>query len=173
MPTLGQQNEMPHQTKTGLSNGAVAGATVGAIAGAALLAALIFLCCWRRKKNQQNNDSEGTGAPKRNASVLSRSGLLRGSNAEAAGPTLPQITTSGLPSDGGLDSAATGGSSQLGEMLNRRNSRPLFSDARLNPHALMTQPNFSRTSVSTLQDNQDYSRPLEVRNPDYPRLSHG
>lgn len=168
MPNATPANEMMKPTKQGLSSGAVAGVTVAALLGAGLLGALlIFLLCWRRRKTQ-SNDSEG--APKRNASVLSRVGLLRNSNNSeeqptTRGPTLPQIQTSGISmGDGGPESALTMGSSLMSE--NRRFSRPLFSDNRLNPNALMTQPDLSRTSVSTLQDNQDYSRPLEVRNPD-------
>lgn len=162
-PSQAQANELPKQTKQGLSNGAVAGVTIGAIAGAALLAGAIFFGLWRRRKNQPS-DSESLG-PKRSTSVLSRVGLLGKSNtSDSHGPTLPRITTSGVGMDGGLDSAVTYGSSEMSD--GRRNSRPLFSDTRLNPNALMTQTNLSRTSVSTLQDAHDYSRPLEVRNPD-------
>lgn len=158
---------MPKASKTGLSSGAVAGITVAAILGAAaLIAALVAMLCWRRKKNKPDDSK---GGPKRNASVLSRVGLLRNNNTSEEqpnrAPTLPQIRTSGIPIvDSGPESALTMGSSQMSE--NRRFSRPLFSDSRLNPNALMAYPNVSRTSVSTLQDNQDYSRPLEVRNPD-------
>ena len=168
VPKASPANEMPQQTSKGLSSGAVAGITVAGVLGAGLIiAALIFLLCWRRRKSAPQDNE---GRPKRNTSVLSRVGLLRNSNnseerpSGRAEPTLPQIRTTGLPPSDGPSSALTMGSSQMGE--NRRFSRPLFSDNRLNPNALMTQTNLSRTSVSTLQDNQDYSRPLEVRNPD-------
>ena len=162
-------NQMPKQTREGLSSGAIAGIAVASILGAAaVIAVLVFLLCVRRRRQ---NPKDIEGVPKRNTSVLSRVGLLRNAdppeNEQAArvAPTLPQIRTSGIPvADGGPGSALTFGSSETGE--NRRFSRPLFSDTRLNPNALMTQVNLSRTSVSTLQDNQDYTRPLEVRNPD-------
>ncbi|KAL9058906.1 MAG: hypothetical protein Q9162_001462 [Coniocarpon cinnabarinum] len=169
MPSASPATQIPQRTESGLSKGAVAGVTVGALGGAALVAGLIFLLClWRRKNNKHSHDAEGfVGAPKRNASVLSRVGLLRGGSTANDGhvePTLPRITTSGLPAGSGPQSAVTVGSWEMGE--NRRFSRPLFSDNRLNPNAIMQQNNISRTSVSTLQDNQDYSRPLEIRNPD-------
>lgn len=109
---------------------------------------------------------------KRTSSILSRTGLLRTpTDADSSvpalvggsGPTLPRIQTSGISQGDGPQSAATLGS-EMSE--GKRLSRPMFVDDRLNPNALMQHANASRTSVGTLQDNQDYSRPLKVRNPD-------
>lgn len=167
-PTPDQSNEVPHQTNNGLSKGAVAGITIGALVAAAIIGLLILVIFWRRRRNNKD-DSEG--GIKRNASVLSKVGLLAGGDSSVSRPGeahLPRIKTTGIStsSEGtfGPDSAATFGSSQMSDA--RRNSRPMFVDNRLNPNALMAHVNSSRSSVGTLQDNQDYSRPLEVRNPD-------
>ncbi|KAI9665134.1 MAG: hypothetical protein M1831_002144 [Alyxoria varia] len=181
-----ETNQIPHQTSTGLSKGAVAGITIAAIAAVAILAFFLFLL-WRRRQFKRNAGTEG--GLNRTTSVLSKVGLL--SSAEnhnessqptgGRGPNLPRIHTIGLSfgaaaapaagvdanrSDygGPLNSAATGGS-QMSLNPNRL-SRPIFMDNRLNPHAIMQHPNASRSSMSTLQDNQDYSRPLHIRNPD-------
>lgn len=163
-PSSGQSQELPQfQRRKSLSSGAAAGITIGAVAGAVLLGALIFLC-WRRRRNN-NRDSEGGMV--RNPSVLSRSGLLRNDRDDSefvsVAPTLPKIRTTGIATGNGPDSAHTVGSSMS---ENRRYSRPMFVDNRLNPNALMPAENPSRTSIGTLRDEQDYSRPLEVKNPD-------
>ena len=186
-----ETNQIPHQTSTGLSKGAVAGITIAAIAAVAILAFIFFLL-WRRRQAKRNGGNQG--GIHRNTSVLSKVGLLSSSENHnepsqptgGRGPNLPRIRTSGLSfgaagalgggaaaaggeaskSDhsGPLNSAATGGS-QMSLNPNRL-SRPIFMDNRLNPNAIMQHPNASRSSMSTLQDNQDYSRPLQVRNPD-------
>lgn len=147
-PTLsaspGQSQGIKQTRNPGLSNGAVAGITIGAVAGAALLGAVIFLCCRRRRNDL---DAEGGSGITRNTSVLSRVGLLRG--ARAGTLSSPQtLRSAGAMSDGPSSPQA------------------LFIDTRLNPNALMNHTNASKTSVGTLQDDRDYSRPLEVRNPD-------
>lgn len=162
------EHAMPRPTRTGLSNGEVAGITIGVVAGLALLGALLFFLVWRPRRRKRDSEN----GMKRSSSILSRTGLLRtptdaGSSAPAlvagSGPTLPRLQTNGIPQGDGPQSAATIGSS---EMESKRLSRPMFVDDRLNPNALMQHVNPSRTSIGTLQDNQDYSRPLEVRNPD-------
>lgn len=142
--STGQSQSLKQTSNAGLSNGAVAGITIGAVAGAALLGALLFLCCRRRR---QNADAEEGSGIARNTSVLSRVGLLRGSRQRA--PLSPHP----LQSAGAMTEVPS-------------SPRALFVDTRLNPHALMNHTNASKTSVGTLQDDKDYSRPLEVRNPD-------
>lgn len=149
-----------HQESSGLSSGAVAGLTVGVIAATAL-AALFLFCCWRRRKREKES-----GGINRNTSVLSKAGLLRhasdtGSPVRPASAYIPSSAPrldTQIPSIGisGPPSAAGSG------MLERSDSRPLFRDQRLNPNALMLHNDASRTSVGTLQDDKDYSRPLEV-----------
>lgn len=158
-PAASPQDNLPAPTNNGLSNGAVAGITIGSLIGAAVVGALIFFCCWRRKRQQRDG-----GGLNRNTSVLSKVGLLRSnSNGHSAVP--PRINTSGLQGlDNGPRSAGTLESGS--QMSESRRSRPVFVDNRLNPNALFSQANASRVSIGTLQDNQDYSRPLEIRNPD-------
>ncbi|KKY23359.1 putative wsc4-like protein [Diplodia seriata] len=50
----------------------------------------------------------------------------------------------------------------------RRNSRPLFYDQRLNPQPFMNLDNGSHGSIVSIEDNRDYTRTLNVRNPDPP-----
>lgn len=150
-----------HEARSGLSNGAVAGITIGVIAAAAI-AALFLFCCWRRRKSDKES-----GGINRNTSVLSKAGLLRNASTGGSPPTrpasayisntAPRLDTQ-IPSIGisGPPSAAASG------MLERSDSKPLFRDQRLNPNALMLHSDISRTSVGTLQDDKDYSRPLEV-----------
>ncbi|KAB8801887.1 hypothetical protein FH972_026709 [Carpinus fangiana] len=157
------QQDIPITHRQGLSNGAVAGITIGALAGAALVGVFLFFCCWRRRRS--GNDHEG--GIRRNTSVLSKAGLLRsGSTKPNLGAQPPRLQTSGLAFGSGAGPASAGTLGSDSQMSENRRSRPLFVDQRLNPNALFAQQNASRTSVGTLQDNQDYSRPLEIRNPD-------
>lgn len=48
---------------------------------------------------------------------------------------------------------------------NRRHSKPLVYDQRLNPSALFANAEANGSRVS-MQDQQDYSRPLGIANPD-------
>lgn len=105
----------------------------------------------------------------RGNSVLSKAGLLRRSSSRR-GPSSGSATAYGgvvgsraprLDTD--IPEMSEGPSSATSANLERRDSRPLFVDQRLNPNALMVHSDASRTSVATLQDNADYSRPLEVR----------
>lgn len=99
-------------------------------------------------------------SPQRSSSFLN--GVL-GNKPSMVRP-LPQIHTGGFAN---MDGDPHRNSQTISPMSQRRNSQPLFIDSRLNPNTLMSNPNTSHTSISTLQDDQDYSRPvLSVRNPD-------
>lgn len=162
----------------GVSDGTIAGAVVGSIVGVALLLAGAFLL-WRRRKHEEAADPEsprqGSGSsrksPKRmerNTSVLSRTGLLASMGANTDAEKYNDDST--IPGAGHKNNASASPeqnpSSPVGS--NRRNSRPLVYDQRLNPAALMEhwERNGSRASISTMQDQRDYSRPLGVTNPD-------
>lgn len=164
VPASGSSADVQAAKDQGLSNGAVAGITIGVVAALAVAGLFFFFCCWRKRK-EDKNDGPGIN---RNTSVLSKVGLLRHGSTKPSPPatgiaevpvsrSAPQLDTD-LPGTGisGPSSAA----SQT--MLERRDSRPLFRDQRLNPNALMLHSDTSRTSVGTLQDDKDYSRPLEV-----------
>jgi cell wall integrity and stress response component len=142
MPTTSTSPEKLSQ-KPRLSNGAViATAVASVIAGIVLIAGiLICLFCWRRRKRDQPFEHNTPNAyPQRNPSVLSKAGLL-GARASLHG----------------VDSYDT--TSPVSE---RRNSRPVVFDQRLNPNAFMQHDDGSRTSVVTMQDNRDYTRTLNV-----------
>lgn len=160
-------NDLPVEKQKpggGLSSGAIAGIVIGVLLGVSFLA-LAFCFCWYRprRKHQEANEVITSNPPQRESSVLSRVGLLGAASKQYAPRPLPKIRTSGF---GGRD---TGPNSQetISPMSQRRNSQPMFIDNRLNPNAMTQHPNASKSSVSTLQDNQDYSRPvLTIRNPD-------
>ncbi|KAK0934596.1 hypothetical protein LTR29_013797 [Friedmanniomyces endolithicus] len=183
-----------------LSPGAIAGITLGTLLALSLLTILAFLLLRRRK---QHRDTElaaagivppggGPTSPRRNISVLSRTGLLsRGgrptSMAEThtyddAGGALG-IHTGGQNSVrhsmlfGGVAGGGIGGGgggvspvSPLGSTHDehdgsRRYSRPMVYDQRLNPSALFANAEGNGSRVS-MQDQRDYSRALGVVNPD-------
>lgn len=139
-----------------LSGGAIAGIVIGVLAGIALLAALIFFMCLRRRQS----DDENTNTLDRNSSVLSKVGLVRKRANDSAPPssTIQEITPS---------------------MTQRTPTLPFTTDSRMNPNLAgswrgnttgaglgLSHGNDSQASLGSLQDARDYSRPLEVRNPD-------
>jgi len=170
------------QQKSKTPAGTIAGAVVGGVAGLALLALAAFLLLRRRRSSE--NGSTKSSRMRRNTSVLSRAGLISSAGAaeqeksfdDNAYPQPPSQRHSVLfgppPSqeaDGESPVSPVGGVYENGTNDSRRNSRPLVYDQRLNPAALMQnwEMNGSRTSVNTMQDQRDYSRPLNVTNPDH------
>jgi hypothetical protein len=61
-------------------------------------------------------------------------------------------------------SSPLGGSQD--NISSRRHSKPLVYDQRLNPSALFANQEANSSRIS-IQDQQDYSRPLGVANPDF------
>ncbi|KAK8202240.1 hypothetical protein M8818_005767 [Zalaria obscura] len=107
----------------------------------------------------------------RNASVLSKAGLLSSTRAtdnekhfDGHNDSTRQSTLLGTDTATDSPVSPVGGPFEV----QRRNSRPMVYDQRLNPAAIMQnwQANSSRNSVGTMQDQRDYSRPLGVTNPD-------
>lgn len=170
-----------------LSPGATAGIVVGSLVGAAALILGAFFL-WRRRKS--GDDESGVGStrshisPKRKGSVLSRTGLLGGARPQSMAetnyddPFNDSVThsnsvrhsmmfgagaaTDGVQAAGPLASGSRDGDGSGSE---RRPSRPLVYDQRLNPSALFA--NFDNGSRVSMQDGADYSRPLGVANPDF------
>lgn len=145
------------------SGGQIAGAVIGGLAGLALIAGAVVwaLMLMRRKQEQQARDAEsanGGVTPQRNVSTLSRTGLLRSGEKDYTA-TLPPINTTRQSSDP---------SDTITPISERRNSRPLFHDQRLNPEQFMSLDNGSHASIISIEDNRDYTRTLNVRNPDPP-----
>ena len=175
VPYMSPNSEQQSIQRKNVSGGTIAGAVVGSVVGLALLALIAFLLL-RRRRNKR--DSTASSRLNRNVSVLSKAGLLASARQpdpekddEPAPYTSPNPNRhSYLNNDYDDEPIATpaGVYEQPGSQSSRRNSRPLVYDQRLNPHALMQHYdlNGSHTSIGTMQDQHDYSRPLGVTNPD-------
>lgn len=170
------------QQHHGLGSGAIAGIVIGTLAGVALLAAAAFFL-WRRKRSDgddtENSSSGSKKSMTRNVSVLSKAGLLARSR-----PSMSERDHD----DSFYVTPATGQNSVRHSMLftgadgvspvspldsshsndSGKSARAVVYDQRLNPSALFA--NHENGSRISMQDQQDYSRPLGVTNPD-PRAS--
>lgn len=183
-PNSGSDN-IQIERKEGLSGGAVAGIVIGVVAGLALLAVAAFLL-WRRRKNAENGEAAGAGSDSkknmtRNVSVLSKAGLLSRGNRPSMGERelddpyalngSNSVRHSMLfgPGAEGVSPTSPLGSSHGESASSRRPSKPMVYDQRLNPSALFSNSEANGSRIS-MQDTQDYSRPLGVTNPD-PRPS--
>lgn len=145
--------------KKSSSAGTIAGAVVGALAGLALVGAFLFWFLFWRRRNQNENQAESSAGtsrspPRRNTSTLSRTGLLKSER-----DVLPPVVTATSRNSRNLDYLDHESISPISE---RRNSRPLYYDQRLNPSALMVHDNGSHSSFMTMEDNRDYTRTLNV-----------
>ncbi|KAK5188250.1 hypothetical protein LTR16_008503, partial [Cryomyces antarcticus] len=144
--------------RAGLSGGAIAGVVMGTLVGLAALAAAMLFFLLRRRGNNAGGDAESSkpSGPQRNTSVLSRTGLLSQDKLDplVIPATWRHSNTTNLDSDG------------VSPMDEKRISKPLVYDQRLNPSALLQHDNGSRASVGTMQDHRDYARPLKATNPD-------
>jgi len=142
-----------------ISVGGAVGLTIGLVALAALIAAIIFFCMRKRRKQRQLEAESNLGAGELNRNYSSGTG------------TIPQRTMSEnsrfmLQTDGrqvveGWESGDTGTPAS-------RVSRLLPVDPRLDPFAGVYQrgaDNKSRESIQTIQDNHDYSRRVVQQNP--------
>ncbi|KAL2021094.1 hypothetical protein VTK56DRAFT_7513 [Thermocarpiscus australiensis] len=140
------------RSNSGLPAGAIAGIVIGVIVGLAAFAALLwFLFVKRRKQNPE--ESGGLATPARGG----------GSPRALATPKSAEVSESRYA---GAD----------GESSSKRRSYLMPVDPRLDPYAkgiYVGDGNRSRESLASLQDNQDYSRPvfeaprvLRATNPD-------
>ena len=174
-PGMDEQDQQ--MSRSGISRGAIAGIVIGALLGlaAVLLAALLI---WRRKRRQDAEEAaaeSGSGARpmKRNVSVLSKTGLIsRGTRPVSMAENNYDEGYSSVRHSmlfGGAGAAAEPssplGGSQDNASSTRRHSRPMVYDQRLNPSALFANAEANGSRVS-MQDTQDYSRPLGIANPD-------
>ena len=168
-----------------LSIGAVAGIVVGSLVGLTALLLAAFLL-WRRKKNQDSEQTAGattapTRRPRRNTSVLSKTGLLSRNRPQSMAETNnddnlfgtgtnsvrhSMMFGAGATVEGVSPSSPLGGSQDNITSSSRRHSKPMVYDQRLNPSALFPNPDANTSRVS-IQDQNDYSRPLGVMNPDF------
>lgn len=125
---------------SGLSKGAVAGVAVGSVAGVgALLALLLIWVCAKRRQNNQNQQSPNPSL--QNTLVDGRHS--KGSQMSFMKGMFPDNTSHTL----------SAGSS------NGPTRMPTFTDNRMKPDTGLYQ-NGNRDSSVSLQDNEDYSRPV-------------
>ncbi|KAK7556906.1 hypothetical protein IWX46DRAFT_636805 [Phyllosticta citricarpa] len=133
-------------SRNSVSGGQIAGAVVGGLAGFALIVAIATWILLRRRNAQnpgRGDDGDGNHPPQRNVSTLSRTGLLNSNDPSGTDTMTPMSERE------------------------RRNSRPVFQDPRLNPYPYHAD-NASHASIISIEDNRDYTRTLNVRNPDPP-----
>lgn len=188
-PESNDGGQQPLHRSDGISGGVIAGIVIGVIAALAAIAAGLFFL-WRRRKAA--NEREAGGAPAtggnqrlgRNVSVLSKAGLLGGAtggrssmgeirednyyDSQTGQNSVRNSMMFGAGMAQGVDPASPLNSSH-GSDQTRRTSKPLVYDQRLNPSALFANPEANGSRIS-MQDQQDYSRPLGIANPD-PRPS--
>lgn len=175
----GQNDAVQLSEKDRLSGGAIAGIVIGVLAGLAAIAIAAFLL-WRRKRNADEAEAAGATDQQnmtRNVSVLSKAGLL----SRGAQPSMGETDDNLVGSNSGRHSMLFGlgaegvsptsplGSSHGESSSSRRPSKPMVYDQRLNPSALFSNSEANGSRIS-MQDTQDYSRPLGIANPD-PRPS--
>lgn len=169
-------------TDKGLAGGAIAAIVIGTLVGvAALLAAAFFI--WRRKRKSDAEQEAGPKTrPKRSTSVLSKTGLLSRVRPQSMAEnnyddpyqttTRPESVRHSMMFGASMAEGVSPSSplaSSADVSSSRRHSKPMVYDQRLNPSALFA--NFDNNSRVSMQDQQDYSRPLGVANPDYIRPS--
>ncbi|KAB8233136.1 hypothetical protein ETB97_003603 [Aspergillus alliaceus] len=123
-----------------LSGGAIAGIVIGAIGGLAALIAIIFLLFFKKRQSRSNSPD----------------------------PSVSNVLLDGRNSKGSQMSFMKGAySDNHSHTLSAGSSRlPTFTDNRLKTDTVL-YPSGRRDSEVSLQDNEDYSRPvLRLTNPD-------
>lgn len=134
----------PQSTSKGTPGGVIAGAVIGGLVGLAVIVGLGLFFLWRFKKDKTKSEPS-IQRNTSNMSRMSRAGLI----------SKPALDTglairSHANSDGDLITPASTSHRDSGFL------RPMQTN----------HPNASRASFNTINDNEDYSRPLKVRNPD-------
>ena len=157
------EEEPTAESSDGSSPGLIAGAVVGSLSGVGALGLFAFWFLRNRRrdgiggKGSTGLESVGSGQiPRRNTSLLSRVGILRSEKSYPGGNATGTVHN-GSGGFGGVEDA-----SSLTPVSERRSSRPLIFDQRLNPYALMEYDNGSQVSIATMADDRDYTRPLNV-----------
>ncbi|KAE8349967.1 hypothetical protein BDV28DRAFT_50411 [Aspergillus coremiiformis] len=141
-PTSSSNTDVPQKESGGskLSGGAIAGVVIGAICGLAIIIAVIVLLFLSKRHSRSTSPSPSV-----------QNELLDGRNSKGSQMSF----TKGLYSDSHSHTLSSG-SSRL----------PKFTDTRLKTDTVL-YPNGRRDSEVSLQDNEDYSRPvLRLTNPD-------
>ncbi|KAL2812377.1 hypothetical protein BJX63DRAFT_432642 [Aspergillus granulosus] len=129
---------------SGISGGTIAGIVVGVVGGIALIVALIIFFLAKRRQRSYSPDGNLNGP-------------IDGRQSKAS--QMSYVNAKGMYGDNHSHSLSNG-SSQTPQRM------PTFTDNRLNTGAVLF-PNGRRPSDVSLQDNEDYSRPvLRLTNPD-------
>lgn len=127
-----------------MSGGTIAGIVVGTIGGVAAILALIFVFFIMRRRSRANSPDPSV-----------QNGLIDGGNGR--GPQMGFM--GGMFSDNHSHTLSAGSS-------NAAHRVQTFTDDRMKTSAVL-YPNGERGSSVSLQDNEDYSRPvLRLTNPD-------
>jgi hypothetical protein len=147
-----------------MSGGLIAAAVVASVVGVALIIAVVGILLRRRRQNKEHdekygdiNDDPSPSNLNRNISTHSKAGLL-----ERAYPPTVATRMSRVSSNNGPEMSSSGAISPTTPNSERRQSRLVVYDQRLNPQALMVIDNGSHTSLNTLDDHRDYGRMLKV-----------
>ncbi|KAK4192415.1 hypothetical protein QBC35DRAFT_222440 [Podospora australis] len=128
--SAGNQLQEDSSSSSGLAGGAIAGIVVGIIGGLCVLGAFLFIL-WKKKR--QGDGEKGFVSPMRGGSSSGITGTSKG----------PMVTADPI----GWEA--------------KRRSHLMPVDPRLDPFAkgiYLHNPNRSHDSISSLQDNHDYSR---------------
>jgi hypothetical protein len=161
MPTSASSTFLGSTQKksSGMSAGLIAAAVIASVLGVVLIAAILFFFWRRRRRDTENekfgdiNDTTSPSHLNRNASTNSKADLL---------DRAYQSTTTTRVSSHGPDMSSSDAISPVTPNSDRRQSRMVMYDQRLNPNSLMIIDNGSHTSLNTLDDHRDYGRVLKV-----------
>ncbi|KAG2414448.1 hypothetical protein HFD88_003639 [Aspergillus terreus] len=141
-PTSSSTGSSNNDDSSSLSGGAIAGVVVGSVGGCAAIAAIIFLVILARRRQR---------SPSPDGSVQNM--LVDGRNSKSS-----QMSFMRGVSDNHSHTLSAG--SSIGGRL------PTFTDNRMKTDTVLF-PTGRRASDVSLQDNEDYSRPvLRLTNPD-------
>lgn len=147
------------QPKESTNVGAIAGGVVGGVFGLVAIVGGILFFLWRRRRQQREDGQSGVH---RNVSTMSKAGLLRTEKP----PQFPPPIATNINKRNSRNMMHDTDSISPVSGSDRRNSRPIIFDQRLNPSAIMTFDNTSQGSIVSMDDSRDYGRTLNVRNPD-------
>ncbi|KAK4248118.1 hypothetical protein C7999DRAFT_40643 [Corynascus novoguineensis] len=141
-PTATNDGSLVEGNGSGLNGGAIAGIVIGVIGGLLVLAAFLWFCFVKRRRD--------------------RDGADMGSQIGAGGsPGRMATPKSGEMTESRYGGTPGGPSVSAWDSQNKRRSHLMPVDPRLDPFATglyASDQNRSRESFSSLQDNQDYSR---------------
>lgn len=141
-PTATDDTSGVDDNGSGLKGGAIAGIVVGVVGGLLLLAAFFWFLFAKRRRDREAADA----------------GLQKGASGSPGRMATPM---SGEMTESRYGSASAGAAAGAWDSQNKRRSHLMPVDPRLDPFATglySSDQNGSRDSLTSLQDNQDYSR---------------